>query len=200
MRVQHHASRTLGSGVRRGLTVGLLSLALAVPVTGAFTVTAAADPTTATEAPEQDPSAPVILEAAPEAEAEPGATEPAAPAPAADPDGEAQETDTEPTAPEAEATDPTEAPGDATAPGDPTAPEAATILSIVVNGLDGQPLAIELDPTATVADLKAFLEEHTGVPAADQQLVTDSEVELVDSHTVASYDLAEGDDVNLALV
>ncbi|MGW8651511.1 ubiquitin-like protein [Nocardia salmonicida] len=47
--------------------------------------------------------------------------------------------------------------------------------------------------------MKAIIQEQTGVPAAEQQLVTESEVKLEDSNTLASYELADGDVVNLAL-
>ncbi|MEV0768933.1 ubiquitin-like domain-containing protein [Nocardia salmonicida] len=158
MRVQHHAQNALGTRLRRGVTVGLIAAAMAVPVAGI----ASAQP--APPAPPAAPAAP----AAPEAPAAPAA--PAAPG----------------------------LPGLPSLPGLPLA-ENATSITLTVNGLDGEPIAVDVDTTATVKDLKALIQEQTGVPAAEQQLVTESEVKLEDSNTLASYELADGDVVNLAL-
>ncbi|MFI7524860.1 ubiquitin-like domain-containing protein [Nocardia salmonicida] len=161
MRVQHHAQNALGTRLRRGVTIGLIAAALAVPVAGI----ASAQP--APPAPPAAPAAP----AAPEAPAAPAApVAPAAPG----------------------------LPGLPDLPGLPLA-ENATSITLTVNGLDGEPIAVEVATTATVKDLKALIQEQTGVAAAEQQLVTESEVKLEDSNTLASYELADGDVVNLAL-
>ncbi|MFE9787218.1 ubiquitin-like domain-containing protein [Nocardia salmonicida] len=158
MRVQHHAQNALGTRLRRGVTVGLIAAAMAVPVAGI----ASAQP--APPAPPAPPAAPAAP-AAPEAPAAPAA--PAAPV----------------------------APG---LPGLPLA-ENVTSITLTVNGLDGEPIAVDVETTATVKDLKALIQEQTGVPVAEQQLVTESEVKLEDTNTLASYELADGDVVNLAL-
>ncbi|MGW0325897.1 ubiquitin-like domain-containing protein [Nocardia sp. NPDC055165] len=163
MRVQHHAQNTLGTRLRRGVTVGLIAAAMAVPVTAAAQAPAPPAPPA--------PSAP-----APEAQTQADPVAPAAPAAPA-------------------------APGLPALPGLPGAPlaEGASSITLTVNGLDGEPIAVDIDTTATVKDLKALIQEQTGVPAADQQLITESEVKLEDANTLASYELADGDIVNLAL-
>lgn len=172
MRVQHHARHTLGTRLRRKATVGLIAAALAVPVAGIMPLTASAQP--APPAPPAAPAAP----AAPQAPAAPGGT---AGTPAV------------PGAPEAPAV-----PGLPGVPGAPLA-ESATSITLTVNGLEGDPIAVSVDATATVEDLKILIEEQTGVPAGEQRLVTDSEVELMDSRTLASYDLTDGAIVNLEM-
>ncbi|MEU4808903.1 ubiquitin-like domain-containing protein [Nocardia fluminea] len=164
MRVQHHAQHTLGTRLRRGVTVGLIAAAMAVPVAGI----ASAQP--APPAPPAAPAAPAAP-VGPEAPAVPGA--PGLPA----------------------------APGLPGLPGLPGAPlaESATSITLMVNGVDGESIPVSIDSTATVKDLKGLIQEQTGVPAAEQQLVTASDVELVDSETLASYELADGDIVTLAV-
>ncbi|PKV81673.1 ubiquitin-like domain-containing protein [Nocardia fluminea] len=170
MRVQHHAQHTLGTRLRRGVTVGLIAAAMTVPVAGI----ASAQP-----APPAPPAAP----AAPIAPAAPVA--PAAPI--------APEVPAVPGAPGLPAT-----PGLPGLPGAPLA-ESATSITLTVNGVDGESIPVSIDSTATVQDLKGLIQEQTGVPAAEQQLVTASDVELVDSETLASYELADGDIVTLAV-
>ncbi|MFE1591633.1 ubiquitin-like domain-containing protein [Nocardia sp. NPDC058705] len=165
MRVQHHAQHTLATRLRRGMTVGLIAAAMAVPVAGIASAQAPALPA-APEAPAA-PAAPA-LPAAPAAPAAPAV--PAAPG----------------------------LPGLPGLPGSPLA-DSATSITLTVNGLDGEPIAVDIDATATVEDLKILIEEQTGVAAAEQQLVTDSEVKLEDSRTLASYELTDGAVVNLAL-
>ncbi|MEV6657998.1 ubiquitin-like domain-containing protein [Nocardia fluminea] len=161
MRVQHHAQHTFGTRLRRGVTVGLIAAAMAVPVAGI----AAAQP--APPAPPAAPAAPAAP-VGPETPAVPGA--PGLPA----------------------------APGLPGLPGAPLA-ESATSITLMVNGVDGESIPVSIDSTATVKDLKGLIQEQTGVPAAEQQLVTESDVELVDSETLASYELADGDIVTLAV-
>jgi hypothetical protein len=161
MRVQHHARHILGTRLRRGVTVGLIAVAMTVPVAGI----ASAQP--APPAPPAAPAAPV----APEAPAVPGAPElPAVPG----------------------------LPGLPGLPGAPLA-ESATSITLMVNGVEGEAIPVSIDSTATVADLKGLIQEQTGVPTAEQQLVTASDVELQDSETLASYELADGDIVTLAV-
>ncbi|MFD4355212.1 ubiquitin-like protein [Nocardia sp. NPDC058518] len=161
MSVQHHAQHTLSTRLRRGVTVGLIAAAMAVPVAGILPVTASALPL---------PPAPAVpeLPAAPELPVSP-------------------ELPAAPVAPKL--------------PGLPGAPlaETANSITVMVNGLDGEPISVSVDTTATVKDLKVLIQEQTGVPVADQQLVTESEIKLEDSATVASYELADGDILNLAL-
>ncbi|TCJ95447.1 ubiquitin-like domain-containing protein [Nocardia alba] len=162
MRVQHHAHHALPTRLRRGLTVGLIAAAMAVPVAGI----ASADPPAASPAPGA-----IEAPAAPEAPTAPGAPEqPAAPA----------------------------SPG---LPGRPEAPlaDSATSITLLVDGGASEAVSVSIDSTATVEDLKDLIQEQTGVPAADQQLATASEVELVDSRTLASYELTDGDTVILAV-
>ncbi|MFD4443084.1 ubiquitin-like protein [Nocardia sp. NPDC058519] len=165
MSVQHHAQHTLSTRLRRGVTVGLIAAAMAVPVAGILPVTASALPPLPPL-----PTAPAVpeLPAAPELPVSP-------------------ELPAAPIAPKL--------------PGLPGAPlaETANSITVMVNGLDGEPISVSVDTTATVKDLKVLIQEQTGVPVADQQLVTESEIKLEDFATVASYELADGDILNLAL-
>ncbi|MFD3508901.1 ubiquitin-like domain-containing protein [Nocardia sp. NPDC058666] len=178
MRVQHHARLPLSTRLRRGLTVGLIAAAMAVPTAGLLPVTASAQPPAL-------PALPVIpeapeLPAAPEVPAAPAAPGglgvPALPgAPAAVPAA--------PAAPKApvELSDPS---------GEP--------LTVLVVTVDSGPVEVSIDAAATVKDLSAALETETGIPIEQQRLfIEDGSVELESSQTLASYGLVSGDVVEL---
>ncbi|WP_410872544.1 ubiquitin-like domain-containing protein [Nocardia sp. A7] len=170
MRVQHHARHTLRTRLRRGVTVGLIAAAMAVPVAGIVPVTASAQP-----APPAAP-APPALPALPALPAAPAA----------------------PAAPEAPAVPGAPALPGLGIPGAPLA-ETASSITLSVQGVDGTPIPVSIDATATVEDLKIILAEETGIPADEQRLIIAGGVELEDSRTLASYELTEGADVNLAV-
>ncbi|MEV6217629.1 ubiquitin-like domain-containing protein [Nocardia sp. NPDC051833] len=102
----------------------------------------------------------------------------------------------EPAAPAAPA-----APGLPGLPGLPGAPASpiAESLTLAVTNADGASFPVTVDAAAQVDALKALVAEQTGIPAEQQRLLVDGDVELADGTPLAQYQLGDGDTVTLAL-
>ncbi|MFD3595972.1 ubiquitin-like domain-containing protein [Nocardia sp. NPDC058640] len=178
MRVQHHARLPLSTRLRRGMTVGLIAAAMAVPTAGLLPVTASAQLPAL-------PALPVVPEVPP-LPAAPGA--PAVPAVPGE--------DTVPGVPGEPAAVPG-SPAGRQAPVELSDPTADPLTVLVVT-LESGPVEVSLDAAATVKDLSAALETETGIPVQQQRLlIKDGSVELESSQTLASYGLVSGDVVEL---
>ncbi|MET9217004.1 MULTISPECIES: ubiquitin-like domain-containing protein [unclassified Nocardia] len=83
-------------------------------------------------------------------------------------------------------------------PGAPASPIAES-LTLAVTNADGASFPVTVDAAAQVDALKALVAEQTGIPAEQQRLLVDGDVELADGTPLAQYQLGDGDTVTLAL-
>ncbi|MEV0060998.1 ubiquitin-like domain-containing protein [Nocardia sp. NPDC050718] len=169
MRVQHHARRSARSTSLRRALAAGLTTAALSAPMAALVVPAVAS---------AQPAPPI-----PGAPALPGAPG-------------ASETPDAPAAPAAPA-----APGLPGLPGLPGAPASpiAESLTLAVTNADGASFPVTVDAAAQVDALKALVAEQTGIPAEQQRLLVDGDVELADGTPLAQYQLGDGDTVTLAL-
>ena len=77
------------------------------------------------------------------------------------------------------------------ATGDPT-------ISINVKTLSGKVMSLIVDPEDTIQELKEYLEEKSGVPAAQQRLIFRGK-QVADAKTLAEYKVETGSVLHLVL-
>jgi hypothetical protein len=83
-------------------------------------------------------------------------------------------------------------------------PDGATLqvdffkIPIVVNCVDGSQLHVNIEPTATLSDIKKVIEQESGVPAINQSLsVNDSPLEGDNSKTAVDYGIHAGSEIDM---
>ena len=68
----------------------------------------------------------------------------------------------------------------------------------IVNVLTEKTITVDLSSTATIADLKTFIQDTEGIPPDEQRLTIAGKM-LKDDHTIADYNLHLDASVNMIL-
>lgn len=76
--------------------------------------------------------------------------------------------------------------------------KAEEYLQIYVKTLTGTTFNINAPPSATVEDLKRFIESDCGIPVEHQRLIYAGE-QLTDQHTLYEYDVRNGSSIHMVL-